>query len=123
MDFAYSPQARHYIERLTVFMREQVLPAETEYFSQLKRGARPWNVPPVMLTLKAKAKAAGLWNLFLPDAEFGAGLSNTDYAPLAEIMGRSPIAPEVFNCFTTSGWTRSITSPRSSSLCILRISM
>ncbi|WP_038497148.1 acyl-CoA dehydrogenase family protein [Collimonas arenae] len=98
MNFAYSVRARHYIEQLNSFMNEHVLPAEAEYFSQLKRGPLPWNVPPVMQALKAKAKEAGLWNLFLPDEEFGAGLSNTDYAPLAEIMGRSFIAPEVFNC-------------------------
>lgn len=98
MDFAYSPRASKYIARLNAFMSEHVLPAEAEYFSQLKRGPLPWNVPPVMLDLKAKAKKAALWNLFLPDEQFGAGLSNIDYAPLAEIMGRSFIAPEVFNC-------------------------
>ena len=59
---------------------------------------RQWRIPPVMEELKAEARAAGLWNLFLPDSELGAGLDNRDYAPLAEIMGRSFIAPEVFNC-------------------------
>jgi alkylation response protein AidB-like acyl-CoA dehydrogenase len=86
------------MERVNRFMADHVLPAEPEYFRTLKRGARPWTVPPVMAELKARARAEGLWNLFLPDAEHGAGLSNLDYAPLAEIMGCSVIAPEVFNC-------------------------
>lgn len=98
MNFGYSAVAQDYIDRLKSFMREHVEPAEPVYFAALKRGAQPWNTPPVMEELKAKAKAAGLWNLFLPEKEFGAGLSNADYAPLAELMGRSFIAPEVFNC-------------------------
>lgn len=98
MNFGYSAVAKDYIERLRAFMREYVVPAEAEYFATLRRGELPWNQPPVMEELKAQAKAAGLWNLFLPEPEFGAGLSNTDYAPLAEIMGRSFIAPEIFNC-------------------------
>ncbi|HEX9112164.1 MAG TPA: acyl-CoA dehydrogenase family protein [Terriglobales bacterium] len=81
-------------------MQEHVLPAEADYCSQLQNSPdwRGWKQPPVMETLKAKARAAGLWNLFLPDREFGAGLTNVEYAPLAEITGRSSIAPEVFNC-------------------------
>ena len=79
-------------------MAEHVIPAEPEYGRQLKRGDLPWNNPPVMEELKAKAKAAGLWNVFLPDPEYGAGLFNLEYAPLAEVTGRSAIAPEVFNC-------------------------
>jgi len=98
MEFAHSAKAQAYMERLAAFMAEHVTPHEETYLGQLTRGERPWNVPPVMVEMKAQAKAAGLWNLFLPDAEHGAGLSNTDYAPLAEIMGRSFIAPEVFNC-------------------------
>lgn len=98
MNFGYSAVARDYIDRLKAFMTECVEPAEPAYFAALKRGERPWNMPPVMEELKARAKAAGLWNLFLPEKEFGAGLSNADYAPLAELMGRSFIAPEVFNC-------------------------
>jgi alkylation response protein AidB-like acyl-CoA dehydrogenase len=99
MDFAYSTRARDYIERLNAFMAEHVLPAESIYRRQLAGGAdwTRWNQPPIMEELKAKAKAAGLWNLFLPDVEYGAGLSNVDYAPLAEITGCSLIAPEVFN--------------------------
>lgn len=98
MNFGYSAVARDYIDRLKAFMTEYVEPAEPAYFAALKRGERPWNTPQVMDELKARAKAAGLWNLFLPEKEFGAGLSNADYAPLAELMGRSFIAPEVFNC-------------------------
>ena len=98
MDFAHSAKAQDYIERVTAFITEHVTPHESTYAEQLKRGDQPWNVPPVMEGMKAKAKTAGLWNLFLPDTEFGAGLSNLEYAPLAELMGRSLITPEVFNC-------------------------
>lgn len=81
-------------------MQEHVLPAESEYFSQVQNHSdwRAWKQPPVMETLKAKARSEGLWNLFLPNSEYGAGLSNVEYAPLAEITGGSAIAPEVFNC-------------------------
>ncbi|AWK89480.1 acyl-CoA dehydrogenase family protein [Azospirillum thermophilum] len=98
MNFEHSARAREFIERLNAFMAEHVYPAEAVYAAQLDRGDRPWRVPPVMEELKGRARAAGLWNLFLPEPEHGAGLSNVEYAPLAEIMGRSPIAPEVFNC-------------------------
>jgi alkylation response protein AidB-like acyl-CoA dehydrogenase len=81
-------------------MREEVIPAEPVYAAQLAGGAdhRQWRQPPIMGALKARARAEGLWNLFLPDLDGGTGLSNLDYAPLAEIMGHSFIAPEVFNC-------------------------
>jgi acyl-CoA dehydrogenase len=100
MDFSASPTAQSYVRRLSAFMQDYVLPAEPEYCAQLQNVAdwSGWKQPPVMETLKAKAQAAGLWNLFLPDKEYGAGLSNVEYAPLAEITGRSSIAPEVFNC-------------------------
>ncbi len=100
MDFAYSPRAQDYIERLQAFMKEHVVPAESIYHQQLKRGEdwTRWNQPPVMEELKARAREAGLWNLFLPNEGMGAALSNADYAPLAEITGHSFIAPEVFNC-------------------------
>ena len=100
MDFSCSPSAQSYIRRLSAFMQEHVLPAEPEYCAQLQNlpDWRSWTQPPVMERLKTKARAAGLWNLFLPDREYGAGLSNVEYAPLAEITGRSLIAPEVFNC-------------------------
>ncbi len=100
MDFSLSPRAQSYVQRLSAFMQEHVLPAEAEYCAQLQNlpDWRRWKQPPVMETLKAKARASGLWNLFLPDREYGAGLTNVEYAPLAEITGRSSIAPEVFNC-------------------------
>jgi alkylation response protein AidB-like acyl-CoA dehydrogenase len=88
------------MQRLSRFMRDEVVPAEPTYAASLGGGAdfRSWRQPPVMETLKAKARESGLWNLFLPDTGFGAGLGNVEYAPLAEIMGHSFIAPEVFNC-------------------------
>ncbi len=102
MDFAPSTAARQTLERLTPFMNEHVFPAEAEYHRQLGHSGgdwRRWRQPAIMESLKQKARAAGLWNLFLPGtAHGGAGLSNADYAPLAEVMGRSFIAPEVFNC-------------------------
>jgi len=100
MDFSLSATAKSYVQRLSAFMQEHVLPAEPEYCAQLQNlpDWRRWKQPPVMETLKAKARAAGLWNLFLPDREYGVGLTNVEYAPLAEITGRSSIAPEVFNC-------------------------
>ena len=100
MDFSLSPRAQSYIQRLSSFMQEYVFPAEPEYFAQLQNHSdwRTWKQPPVMETLKTLARKQGLWNLFLPNREYGAGLSNVEYAPLAEITGRSTIAPEVFNC-------------------------
>ena len=100
MDFSPSERTQALTERLNRFMREEILPAEAIYASQRVGGAdhRQWRQPPVMEALKARARTAGLWNLFLPDPEHGAGLSNLDYAPLAEIMGHSFIAPEAFNC-------------------------
>ncbi|OOG45543.1 acyl-CoA dehydrogenase family protein [Rhodanobacter sp. C01] len=100
MDFAASERTQALVERLSTFMRDEVVPAERVYATQLTGSSdhRQWRQPAVMESLKAKARASGLWNLFLPDAEHGAGLSHVDYAPLAEIMGHSFIAPEVFNC-------------------------
>ncbi len=98
MDFAYSNKVNELATRLSAFMDENVYPNEDVYEQQLSAGADHWANPPVMQEMKARAKAAGLWNLFLPEAEFGAGLDNLEYAPLCEIMGRSPIAPEAFNC-------------------------
>ncbi len=100
MDFEHSERAQHLIGQVERFMSEHVLPSEKTYYDQLVNSSdhRQWRVPPVMEELKARAKAAGLWNLFLPDSEYGAGLDNRDYAPLAEITGRCLIAPEVFNC-------------------------
>jgi len=96
MHFDHSETVRHWLDRLQVFMDEQVLPREQEYHRQLQ--AEPWAEPPILEDLKSRARAAGLWNLFMPDPEFGPGLSNLEYAPLAEAMGRVLFAPRVFNC-------------------------
>jgi acyl-CoA dehydrogenase len=98
MDFEYSSKTKELMARLTVLMDEVVYPNERVYAAQHAGLDDPWGLPPVMEEMKAKARAAGLWNLFLPESEHGAGLTNAEYAPLCEIMGRSPIAPEVFNC-------------------------
>jgi acyl-CoA dehydrogenase len=98
MGFKPSDKVKRLQAQLQAFMDREVYPAETVYERQLAEAADRWQPPPVLEELKRKARAAGLWNLFLPDSEFGAGLSNLEYAPLCEIMGRSPIAPEAFNC-------------------------
>jgi acyl-CoA dehydrogenase len=101
MDFSHSDKVRDLQERITQFMDEHVYPAEPLYHKELeqnRKGGNPWQVTKVVEDLKRKAKAAGLWNLFLPHSEHGAGLTNLEYAPLCEIMGRSHIAPEAFNC-------------------------
>lgn len=100
MDFEHSGRARDYVQLTERFIRERVLPAEQTYLSQLSGSAdwTEWRVPPVMEELKAEAKKLGLWNLFLPEAEWGAGLDNRDYAPVAEATGRSFLAPEALNC-------------------------
>ncbi len=93
-----SERSRKLQAEVREFMDAYVYPAEEVYERQLDDMENRWNVVPVMEELKAKAKSAGLWNLFLPESDRGAGLTNMDYAPLCEIMGRSPIGPEVFNC-------------------------
>jgi acyl-CoA dehydrogenase len=85
-------------ERLHAFMHEFVYPNESRYAQELQNGATRWTQPAIMEELKSRARAQGLWNLFLPDSENGAGLDNREYAPLCELMGTSRIAPEVFNC-------------------------
>ena len=98
MDFALSERTEKYLERLSAFMDAHVFPNESVYRHQLESGPSRWQIPPVMEELKAKARREGLWNLFLPEGEYGPGLTNLEYAPLCELMGKSPIAPEVFNC-------------------------
>ena len=97
MDFEYSQKVKNLQEKVTNFMNESVYENEDVYKKQVEEGGR-WCIPEIMETLKAKAKSEDLWNLFLPDSNLGAGLTNTEYAPLCEIMGRSPIGAEVFNC-------------------------
>src|SRR5262245_60217815 len=92
-----SPRVCELRQRLLGFMDQHIYSNERLYDEQLRTGDR-WQPPPIVAELKSKAKAAGLWNLFLPDHKLGAGLTNLEYAPLCEIMGRSTIAPEVFNC-------------------------
>ena len=97
MDFEHSQKVKNLQEKVINFMNESVYENEDVYKKQVEEGGR-WCIPEIMETLKAKAKSQGLWNLFLPDSNLGAGLTNTEYAPLCEIMGRSPIGAEVFNC-------------------------
>src|SRR6201982_974235 len=96
MDFAFSEKTKEFERRLLAFMDEHIYPNERRYYEQTERNR--WQPTRIIEELKPKARAAGLWNLFLPDDENGAGLTNLEYAPLCEIMGRSPVAPEVFNC-------------------------
>jgi acyl-CoA dehydrogenase len=97
MDFDFSPKVKDLQKRLTAFMQEHIYPGEAKY-QEHSEGPDRWQPVPIIEELKPKARAAGLWNLFLPASEHGAGLTNLEYAPLCEIMGRSPIGPEVFNC-------------------------
>ena len=97
MQFDYSDKVKALQQRLLAFMDEHVYPNEARYYQAIDQGDR-WQPSSVIEELKPKARAAGLWNLFLPASELGAGLTNLEYAPLCEIMGRSTIAPEVFNC-------------------------
>jgi acyl-CoA dehydrogenase len=96
--FAHSDRTQQLIAQVREFMESEVHPAEETYARQVAESGDPFFHPPVMEELKAKARSAGLWNLFLPDERWGAGLTNLEYAPLAELMGRSLIGPEVFNC-------------------------
>jgi acyl-CoA dehydrogenase len=101
MDFDYSPRTKQLQAQVREFMDAHVYPNEQRYHDEIEantRAGKRWTPVPVIEELKPKARAAGLWNLFLPESEYGAGLTNQEYAPLAEIMGRVPWASEVFNC-------------------------
>ena len=98
MNFEYSERTMVYLEQVRAFIAAHVLPNEAVYAQQVDAAASRWMVPPIMEELKARAREQGLWNLFLPEGEYGPGLTNLEYAPICEQMGRSPIAPEVFNC-------------------------
>jgi acyl-CoA dehydrogenase len=99
MDFGMSPKGKEYHERVSAFMDQHVRPAEATYHAQMAATDDPHHYPAVLHELKAKAKSEGLWNMFLPDPTDGAGLSVTEYAPIAELTGWAPeFAPEVFNC-------------------------
>src|SRR5579863_7056240 len=96
MNFDYSLKVRDLQARVTAFMQEHIYPNEKLYYEQIAEDR--WRPVPVIEKLKPVARAAGLWNLFLPESEHGAGLTNLEYAQLCEIMGRSTMAPEIFNC-------------------------
>ena len=97
MDFDYSPKVQDLRTQLLAFMDEHIYPNESTYYEQLNSGER-WVPIQIIEDLKVKAKEQNLWNLFLPDSDDGAGLTNLEYAPLCEIMGRVEWAPEIFNC-------------------------
>jgi acyl-CoA dehydrogenase len=98
MDFEPSEKVQLLQTQLERFMHEYIYPAEPIAKEQIEHSGDPHHEPKVLEELKSRAKGLGLWNLFLPDAEYGAGLNNLEYAPLCEIMGRSPLAPRAFNC-------------------------
>ncbi len=99
MNFELTDRAKDYLERLSAFMEERIYPAEPVYEAQMHESGDPNFHPPILEELKAEARARGLWNLFHPHPEWGPGLKNAEYAPLAEVMGRSPeLAPEAMNC-------------------------
>jgi acyl-CoA dehydrogenase len=101
MDFEYSPKVKQLQERLNAFMDEHIYPNEAAFFAEIEENRSKgdaWVPTKIMEELKKKARAAGLWNLFLPESDKGAGLTNLEYAPLCEIMGRAGWSAEVFNC-------------------------
>ena len=98
MNFEYTAKVADLCQRMNAFMEEHIFPAEEKYAAYLDSGDSRWVIPPIMEELKDLAKQQQLWNLFLPESDYGAGLTNLEYAPLAELMGRSLIASEVFNC-------------------------
>ncbi len=98
MDFTYSDKTKALIDRVQDFMERYIYPNEGAFYAQHEALPDRWDVPPILEELKTKAKEADLWNLFLPESEQGAGLTNLEYAPLCELMGRVIFAPEVFNC-------------------------
>src|SRR6266705_901547 len=96
MHFEFSERAKDFQKRLTAFMEEHIYPNEQSFYDEIE--SKRWSPTRIVEDLKPKARAAGLWNLFFSDDEYGVGLRNLEYAPLCEIMGRSTMAPEVFNC-------------------------
>ena len=104
MDFEYSDKVKGLLERVTAFMDEHIFPVEDKIHEQIAED--PWSTPPLMEELKAKAKAQGLWNFFLPLSygKYSAGLTNLEYAPLAEAMGKVLWGSEVFNCSAPVRW-------------------
>src|SRR2546421_8985180 len=98
MDFAYSEKVKGLRKQMNDFMQRFIYPSEQTFYDQIAASGNPHHHAEIVDELKEKARAEGLWNLFLPDKEYGAGLTNLEYAPLAEIMGRIAWSSEVFNC-------------------------
>ena len=98
MDFDFSPKVQDLRKQVSQFMEDSVYPNEKTFEDQLNSGPDRWQIPPILEEIKDKAKSVGLWNLFLPESEHGYGLTNLEYAPLSEIMGRVHWGSEVFNC-------------------------
>ncbi|BES72436.1 acyl-CoA dehydrogenase family protein [Marinobacter nanhaiticus D15-8W] len=98
MDFKPSEKGQDYLKRVKAFMKEEIFPIEARYYDDMAALENRWVELPVIAELKAKAREQGLWNMFLPEEEYGCGLLNSDYALIAEETGRSFIAPEIFNC-------------------------
>lgn len=98
LSFTPSAKTQELARRIDQFLTEHVYPAESIFCEQLKNAPSRWLIPPILESLKSLAREQGLWNLFLPDPKLGGGLTHAEYAPLCEAMGRSPLAPEVFNC-------------------------
>ena len=101
MDFTYSPKTQELQQRVMAFVREYVQPGEIEFkreMDEFRAKGNQWQPTKVMERLKDKAHSAGLWNMFLPESDLGAGLSNLEYAPICEIMGRYPLTGEAMNC-------------------------
>lgn len=100
MNFEYNEKTQALLEKLRAFMKDEVYPIEQEYIHAVENGKDRWKTPAMMQALKQKAREAGLWNLFLPEEykPYGAGLTNAEYAPLCEEMGRVLFSSEIFNC-------------------------
>jgi acyl-CoA dehydrogenase len=98
LSFAFSDRAKDIQQRVRAFAQSEVGPAEALFSEQVAQGGDRWKVVPVMEQLKKKARALGLWNLFLPDSERGGGLTNVEYAPIAEVCGYYPMLAEAMNC-------------------------
>ena len=98
MEFQFSDRTKELVARVQDFMDRHIHPNEDLYYEQLEEGPTRWKVVPILEAVKAKAKEEGLWNLFLPESDHGAGLTNMEYAPVCEVMGRVHWAPEAFNC-------------------------
>ena len=112
-----SERSKELCRRVAEFMEAHVFPAEGVYKRQVDEAKDRWDAPPIMAELKAKARGAGLWNMFLPRKHYPEALTNLEYAPVCEIMGRSPIGPESFNCSAPDTGTRTFSNKTSAWPC------